>query len=472
MKNISLIRCLFAGLFLISAATVNGQVLTLDAYKQQVQGSDVGWKSVEAEKRGSQLLQTEAEGLTGILLTSQATFLNDKRPTTNPGFQGSKTENTGFLIGLKQQTEWGLQWALTQNFTHTQIYGASQSTLPVPKFYDAYPKLELSIPLWRNFLGAEISNQQEQMSQQSLARKKQAELAWLQKQIEIETTYYSLLAQRQLIEIQKDSIARADRILQWTKSRISKNLADSSDIYQSQAAVAARKMELLNAQKNLADAISKFNLLRGQNASELTETLEAPEVNPTLLKLSQTPIKNRRDVELKKLQNITNDSSHRVQMEKHKPQLDLSVSTALYGRDTELSKAQSKVFTDDKDYLLVALTFNMPLNQFKESDYREGYAQLSAGQKLAIEDRQKEQQLLWSNTVEQAHQLEQQLTVAQELESLQQKKANAERDKFNRGRSTLFQVLSYEQDYFNARSQRINLELGVRQFLSQLSLFE
>jgi outer membrane protein TolC len=161
-----------------------------------------------------------------------------------------------------------------------------------------------------------------------------------------------------------------------------------------------------------------------------------------------------------------------AQKEKHKPQLNLSVMGLHQSRDKKFSEAQSNLLEGNKDELQVALTLNVPLNQLDEAKYRDGYEALKQSQSLMEKARKEDESLTWENTVHLASQLKQQLTVIRELEGIQKNKSNAEQDKFNRGRSTLFQVLSYEQDYLSTRSQRINMELQIRQFLAQLSMFE
>lgn len=448
------------------------QSLSLDQYKGQVRSSDPGWKAVEATEKGSQLLTEEADALTAIQFTSQLGYLNDKRPTVNPGFQGDRTENKSFNFGLKQQTAFGLQWALTQNYSHTTIYDAAPTAVPMPDYYDSYPRLDFTFSLWRNFLGSELASQAEQIAQQSMARRQQSEIARVQKDMEIESAFYGVLAQQQSIEILKDSLGRANRVLEWTRSRIGRNLADGSDIYQSQAAVAARKVDITSAQKNLTDAITRFNSLRGVVSSELTEKLIAPEVDLSKLNLSKNQKRVRKDIRARQAQATSLQASYEAQREKHKPQLDLSFSGMTQGRDNSYSAASSKAFSDNKDYMLVALTLTVPLNQSDASDFREGYAELVKAQKLSNESNVLDERLTWESTAEQARQLREQIAIIRELEGLQKNKSNSEREKFNRGRSTLFQVLSYEQDYLVAQNQRINLELQARQFITQLNLFE
>lgn len=459
-------------LLLIHATSMSYAQLNLEQYKDQVAQKDPSVKAAQISAEAGRSLLSEGDTVTGIQLFSQYSYLNDRRPTANPGFQGDRTQNTSFLLGLKQQTLWGVQWSLSQNFSHTRIYNASSTAVPVPDYYDMYPKLDLVIPLWRNFAGSETSSFVDQTEQQSIARSKQADLAKIQKDIEIETAYYAVATQQQNLEIIKDSLSRAERVLDWTKSRINRNLTDGSDIYQSQAAVAARKIELATAQRSLSEAVTKFNQLRGVDGSELNEKLITKDVDLSQLNLNKLAKKARKDILLKQQQNIANEAAYKAQFEKHKPQLDLSISTLAQGRDTTYESANSKQFTENKDYALVALTFSMPLNQIAESSYRDGYNKLVLAQQFTEKARLNDERLAWESTVDLAAQLKVQLSTMKDLEVLQKNKADAERDRFNRGRSTLFQVLAYEQDYLSSRSQRNSLEFQVRQFISQLNLFE
>jgi outer membrane protein TolC len=112
------------------------------------------------------------------------------------------------------------------------------------------------------------------------------------------------------------------------------------------------------------------------------------------------------------------------------------------------------------------------LDQVKTSQIRSGYAEMSQAQAQAEQSRLRDVGLTWSETVEKASQLKKQLEILRSLEVLQRKKADSERNKLNRGRSTTFQVLNFEQDYNSARNQRINLEFQARQFINSLALYK
>lgn len=451
------------------AAAANG--LTLEAYKAQVQNSDPGTKAAALNQKGAELLLNEADALTGVQLTSQFSQLIDKRPTNNPSFQGDKTANQAYSLGLKQMTDYGLSWTLTQNFSRTQISNAALTAVPVPDYYDVYPKFELNISLWRNLGGAETSKLSEQRSLLSKQQSELAKLQKLQKNIEIEEAFNTVIASQSALELQTESVARAQKILDWTKGRIARNLADASDVYQSQAAVNLRKINVVAAQVNLSKAVTKFNSLRNQSgSSQLSEPLKAEPISLSALQLNKEAQRVRKDIQIKSYENLSREAGYRVSREKFRPQLDLSLVMSPVGRDVKQDEAQAKMF-EGKDYSLVALTLTMPLNQVKNSNYLEGYEALRESQKLNEQARLVDESVTWQSTADTARYLSEQLISVRELEQIQKKKADAEREKFNRGRSTLFQVLSYEQDYVSTKSQLISLELEVRKFISQLSLF-
>ena len=459
-------------LLILGGSWVSAQTLTLEQYKNDVHGKDPGYKSAQAAREGGNLLLTESQSITGLQFTSQFGYLNDNRLTTNPAFQGDRTEAATFYFGLQQQTNYGVQWDVLQYFTHTKLYDAATYAIPVPDYYDVYPKVDLSISLWRNIFGAETKAQTYQLEQQATLRQKQAELQLLQKEIEIENSYNEVHSLQEALAAQKDGLKRAEKVLEWTQVRIERNLVDKSDIYQAQAAVTARKLEVVQTKTDLAKSIEKFNALRGIESNELKETLVTSSIDKNKLNLRKSDKKIRKDVRLQQYTNLAAEAGYKASREKYKPKLELSLSAYQEGRDVSSNTAVSNVGPNGKDYFYTALTLTIPLNQSRESDHREGYETLAKSQTLLDQSRSIDERVSWENNVDLANQLSEQIVAVTDLETQQKNKADAEREKFNRGRSTLFQVLTYEQDYLAARQQKIGFERQVRQFLTQLSLFE
>lgn len=468
MKSLILILLMSLG----AQAQTQGQILTLESYKAQVMEKDPETQAALERKKGAEASQNSADLITGVNLFGTTTNLDDERPTSNQSFQGTKTKVEGFSFGLQQQTRLGLRWALSQNVTRTQIVGAGATFVPNPKYEDAYPKLELTMPLWRNLFGSETSGEVDQLRFQAKANAKQAEIAWIQRQSTVEEVFYRVLSLQESFDIQKDSLARAERILSWTDNRVKRNLVDASDLYQAQAAVASRKIDLVNAETQLKDISRTFNSLRGVTGDKVNEKLTGADLDLKRLKLERTAAKIRLDTLAQKDLNESTAALYRAQREKNKPTLDFTLQAYAQGRDyannaTDVNKSNEKV-----NYMYAGLNLVVPLDQFTASKARSGFASLEKSQRLLEEARVRDEKLTWEETADQADSLAKQVALLRELETFQKKKADAERDRLNRGRSTTFQVLSFEQDYALIRSQRIQIEFQARQFINSLALFE
>lgn len=470
MNKMAMVLIFFAILCGQSSAWAAGS-LTLEKYKSLVQASDPRTQGAELESAGAEKVMAVPGMITVLQLKAGASFLDDGRPTLSPATQGTGNLNRTYNIGVEQQTELGLKWGLTQYVSHTSIVGIPSAIAPEPEFYDTYPRIDLTLPLWRNFFGAETSARIEQLKSQAEAQKQQAEARRIQRAAEVAMAYFNLLAQQELVSIQKDNLSRSQKIFNYADSRVRRNLTDRSDLYQAQAAMNLRQIELQNTEKNLQDAARKFNLYRGIDSDHVAETLIPEPFVLSQLDLSPEPVQLRIDAEAQQNLMSSQEKSYRVSKEENKPQLNLNVSHALYGRDKDFSTAQRLTYEQQKDYWLFGLTFSMPIDQITQKNIRTGYDELARSQSLHRAGLEQDHAANWRSTVSTGQLLKNQIGILRELESVQNKKADLERSKLNQGRSTTFQVINFEQDFVNVRSQRVSLELQIRQFITQLALY-
>ena len=458
-------------LIILSSQALWAQALTLSEYKSQVLKNDPQTQSVKALYDANQKVMSQADLITSVQVFADASFLDDQRPTVNPRFQGDRTSANSLSLGLQQQTRYGLKWSLSQNFQKTKIDNADPVAITQPEYNDNFPKLELSLPLWRNWLGSETQAEQERIKLQSQALAKQSEINWIQRQSEVEEIYFQLLSKKEVFTIQKDSLDRAERIESWTRSRIQRNLVDEGDYFQAQAAVQARQLDLVKAEVDLKNAARTFNSLRNLSSDEVPESLKNEDLNLNLLNLNASEKKERIDLQARQDQIRAQKNMAIAEKEKLKPSLDLQVQGWTQGRGATYSAADRRTFQDE-DYLFFGIGFSMPLDQLKAAKIRSGYSEMNTAQDLSEQSRLRDVGLNWLDTVEKAQQLKKQLEILRALEVLERKKADSERNKLNRGRSTTFQVLNFEQDYNSARNQRINLEFQARQFINSLALYK
>lgn len=450
----------------------SAEVLGLSAYRKQVEEQSPELKGAQMAKSGAHLAAKDSERITDTQVIANASYNDDRRPTTNPAFQGSRTEMSSANIGLQKQFLSGPKLELTQNFSRTEIFNASPVSVPLSDYYDSYPKLSLVVPLWQNFWGAKTKAQETSLKSQAEIQTLNSDIGLINANARIEMAFYNLAAAQETLKIRQEILDRAKRISSWVSSQQQRRLVDDVDSYQAEAALKTRSIELQQAENNLKVASREFNSLRGVDSSEVKEVLNTEPLNLADLQISEKQNRTRKDLAAQKSSLEISKSNSTSQREDDKPKLDLNVQAQWNGRDDRFSTAYDESYSKDQRLMYVGLQFSMPIDQGKYSDARQGHRQLARAIELKQESLDRDTQKVWQDFVEQGHLLRNQVELARELEQVQKKKADAERSRLQRGRSTTFQVLNFEQDYSSAKSQRINTELKAREFLTFKPMFD
>lgn len=455
--------------FLVSLFSVSAFSMDVGEFIEFAKKNDPATQASVLALESAKSTLRRSELLTAVQLQVLAGSMDDERPTQNPNFQGTRTAASQLSLGLMQRTEYGLSWSLSQNFQKTHIYDAALSAIPVPEYYDSFPKLEVSFSLWRNFLGREVSAEKNAARSQLLSELERAEMNWILQENELKDTFETFVTDRESLKIQAESFKRAQQILSWVQSRVQRNLADESDLYQAQAAVAARELDLLSSQKKLEDSQNKMRQILGESLS--LDSLRLSNFDHSSLQLLPVPAKFRRDLKAKRMVFEAQVEAAVSEIEKLKPELTLSGVVLSQGRDPEFSQARDQEFSG-QDQWQISLQLKMPLNQKRISEIKSGMRASMQSQSHLQQAIDKDQNLTWQQTLSTAQNLKKQLQLVNELERIQKLKADNEQRKIRLGRSTAFQVLTFETDYSEIRAQKLQLELAARRFVRSLKLFE
>ncbi|MCB0394345.1 MAG: TolC family protein, partial [Bdellovibrionales bacterium] len=260
---------LFAAFSIAQAQTT----LSLHTYKKQVEKHDPRIRGAELAREGARLSENSAEQITDLKFIINGYYSDDKRPTTNPSFSGDRTKSEYAGIGFQKQFLYGPTLELTQNYSHVEVFDASPLSVPLANYYDSYPKISLTVPLWQNFLGSKTQAMEEGLKNQSKSSVLNADIEYVQANSKIEMAYYKLAAMQENQNIQREILDRAQRISDWVTSQYKRGLVDVADTHQAQAAVTLRKIELQQSENNLKMAAREFNLLRGMDSDAVSEKL-------------------------------------------------------------------------------------------------------------------------------------------------------------------------------------------------------
>jgi|GEM_PF-2274672 len=463
--------------FSLSLILVSTEVsaLTLNQYLRQVDNNDRGVQSVRKEAEGMQAAKEQYSLLTTPNLIASFGRLDDRRPKSSLQAQGDQILSQNFSFGLQQMTPFGLKYSVTQNFDQAKILSGGQTLTgnfnDWPEYNDVYPKIELSLSLWRNFLGRETKGDRDNIRFSQEAGIHQAEINRIRKENEVEEVFFELANQMELLKISKESLSRSQKILDWSQNRVSKNLAEKSDLYQAQAAEKARRLDLVGTEQKLADSARRFNRMRGVISDEVPDKLVVPEPALSQLKLSKAAAKQRKDVKAIEALSIAKEANYLSQKEKLKPELDFIMNYTTVGRAVDRAEATQRVF-NGREQIYMGVNFKMPLDLSLSGQLRDGYALLAESQRLKSEDQLQILKSEWAQFVDLASHSTEQYLLLKELEVIQKNKADSERSRLNQGRSTTFQVLNFETDYLKTRGDRLAAEYKIRQLIMNLKLFE
>jgi outer membrane protein TolC len=398
-------------------------------------------------------------------------ILSDKKPVSNPTFQGDRTENQYITAGLTQNFDFGLKGQVGYTLLHTKISNASMSFVPIADYNDGVAKIELSQSLWRNFWGNENKAQADLIDSQAKASKHIANFAVQTTLATAESVYWSLSQSRKVIEVQQENLTRVRQIRAWNQRRISSGLAERSDFLQADSNLKLSEYQLQLALQQQQLLQRNFNSLRGVDSNIVTEELQ-PVARNELIKLNPpAKLELREDTKAAFEQQNFAKANAALAIERNKPTFELYGSYALNGRDPDRADAITNSFKTNHTTSAIGIRFIAPLDFGTVNSSIDGYkkeqlaAQYNYQRKVFDQDRE------WNDLITKFQDAKNRLSLVENISAAQKVKTLNERNRLKNGRTTTFQVLSFELDLAAADVQRIQTETDLLNIYAQLKIY-
>jgi outer membrane protein TolC len=160
-----------------------------------------------------------------------------------------------------------------------------------------------------------------------------------------------------------------------------------------------------------------------------------------------------------------------VALERDSPTLDVFGSIALNGKDTSLGTATGQAFSFSHPTEAIGLRFSAPIDFAVLKNTRAGWSREQAGAELNYQRKIFEQDQSWQDLTQRLIQAKRRLQLARSVEMVQKNKMENERSRYKTGRTTTFQVLTFEQDFYSSQISRIRAQSDVLTLISQMKLF-
>jgi|GEM_PF-4766369 len=445
---------------------------SLENYLKTVQVNYLEYKSAALSQQASLMQEnSEANLLTAPAFFAQISHTGDEKELPQFGKMYSKMSFTQGTVGIQWQTQFGLQTKLSyslQNYTFQDMSIASAR----PVIYDTVPAFEFTQSLLRNGNGAEVRAQQEVIKSQNKMKRLSETMTLKQVLLESELAYWRVAAAQKSLSIAKENVERAEKIMSWGKRRANYGLTDQSDVFQSQALLEVRRLELQGAidELKLAQRVADAYLFGSNTVLEMPENmLEEAIKSAQTIKVSES---DHREDTLMAIENAKlAEASAILTGQKAQSNLDLMGSIQFDGREIELSKALQKPLSLTKPTFTIGLKYTMSLDGSALSDLNKASQKQIESAQFNQQQRLRDERLVLLNLNQQIEDANRRLILATKLEATQRQKWAYESERQQKGRSTLYQVLMFEQDYASAQAAKTQAQVAVLRLMAQLKTY-
>lgn len=458
-------KALIVLLFIISPAALPAQeaMLTLHQYLAGAEAAQPGLAGALSAEEGEKLLRDEGEAMLSPRFFAETSLSQDNSGQLLPGLQGDYAKAASVSAGASLKTRGGFEGRAYYSFGRDVFHGSALGNIDQWK---ASQNIELSAALWRNRRGRETAAA---IDSARALRDAQAEEARAEASVlraRAEQAYWRLAAIKESLEISSGSLRSAREMLAWSRAMSQAGLADPSEALGAAAAAKLREQELLEKTGLLRQAARRFNFFLGRNSDETPADLEkvdSPSFKP------EAGV--RRDVLAAELRARAAVLAAAASAESVKPTLDVAAKLSLNGFGAEAGGASRGAFSAGGAAASAGLRLNMPFSGALARDNRRGYERLAGAARL------KYRQALLDSEAELAAQselfdtLQGQLSLAREVEAAQEEKYRVERARREKGKTTVYFMLAYQDDYAAARQRSVAVALDLRLLRAELGLF-
>ncbi|MBI5774896.1 MAG: TolC family protein [Verrucomicrobia bacterium] len=295
----------------------------------------------------------------------------------------------------------------------------------------------------------------------------------------VQTAYYDLIYSLENVKVQEKALELAEKLLAENKKRVEVGALAPLDELQAESQVAARRADLLSAQRDLE---TQENTLKGLLTDEFTawqgvalrttgallalpETFDLQESYRRAMTLRPDLQQSREGVEK---QNIT----IRYNRNQLFPQLDLTATYGHNGLGSTLDGGFNGIQQGNNPGYSIGVVLSIPLNN---TTAKGNYSFSKATkEKLLLQLKQQEQKIMVEidNSVKTARSNYQKTDATRQARRYAEAALDAEQKKLENGKSTSFVVLQLQRDLTSARSAEIRALADYNKSLAVLAQSE
>ncbi len=452
-------------------AAVSGG-LSLEAYLNSVRTNNAEVRALIANIEASEVQIRRAD--LGIMPEAYGEYnvFDDRVPPLNPGFSPDRRDGYSWKFGVRQQTNFGLGGNLYFENNQVHLGGVNPGFFPINNYTSNRGVLELRQSLWKNSFGEQTRADLRAANAAAKAELYNQKFKLKNLMLEAENTYWSMVTFNQIAQLQEENVERAGKLNSWMLQKVRVKLYDDVEGIQTQTAFESRQLELQTTNNDRARMGRLFNTLRGVDSDEV----EALQDMPNLETVGQTaPLKDfklgREDFLALKEMAKAEENKARSERSGFKPKVDLVGSLASNGLDPRFNIAYDEVKNFNHPSWAIGIQVSFPLNLSLNNKLYKAAAKDAQAAMDAANDAEFKMTRMWRELSSQQKELLEIYNKAKKIEASQTSLLSKERKRLTNGRTTTFQLLTFEQNLVSAQIQRTRAQLGLIQVRNLLNTF-
>ncbi|HTA75835.1 MAG TPA: TolC family protein [bacterium] len=458
------ILALGLGLWL-AGNTASAGTLSLQEYLKEVESQGPDYQSAQAAVVGLEKQSHQQDLTYSPVLVASYNHVNDTELPNGFNYPNMQTDTAG--VSVTDKLPFGPTVSLGYAFTNYNatvnsqlnqivINGVSLASVFPTSEYQIAPVVSLSVPLFKDFGGAQTSAGVHKVQYQLESAQKSSAFQREQLLYNAKLAYWSVSLARAQVKIRKTTLERSQKIWEWTKKRVKRNLAESPDALQAEASVRLAELDLQVATEAARSARLQFNRYRNLKDGSIAEDLDELEdsLANTHVHIPKT-LPDRLDLKAVEDTARQQKAAYDEAYQNVYPDITVNGSWRGNGLDPNYATANSTAWSGNYPTWSVGAQFTLPLDVFTSSTVADGYKKNYESSVMSFQDKQLEVNQEWTDLENRLQDVDRRLAMATEIESIQQKKADQEKKRLEYGRTTEFQLLSFENDYNAAQLNKL-----------------
>ncbi|MBI2608084.1 MAG: TolC family protein [Deltaproteobacteria bacterium] len=388
-------------------------------------------------------------------LDGDFSYKDDKDEAVAAALAASRSTQSTYGLGLSKRFLWGTLLELKLNHIKTKSNFAGLAHNP---YWDLTYSFGLTHPVLENFFGfsdrnavqvAELTSQSQDLNE---FRNIEVVLS------NVEKAYWVLIYSYQNVEIKKQALEKARKLLTSHEKKIKSGLIEETELLASEANVATRQSDLLLVQKELISSDAAFQKFfkRSQKFTFEPDEEFVYEKKTLDLDVGMAQAFQKRYDYLSVLENAkAQDLNLSVQSNKKLPKLDLIATLISNGLEGQFQNSQDEAMRWQHPTYVVGFNISVPLNnRLDHSNFLKAQAEK---QKTLYQLKKTEQNVYFEvkESYEALKKYEKIVANSFKVEKLQTQKLELEEKKFNQGRSSLDLVIDYQEDLLAAQTNKL-----------------